>query len=136
MRFATMWNDVLTSLFSTPVTEQYPFERRKPPAGLRAQLQWKQEDCTGCGLCAMDCPSQAIEMKVLDKKAKRFVMLFYVDRCAFCAQCTYSCRQGCLKMVPENWELAVLDRKSLVLYHGEYADVEEVLAAVAEPSIA
>lgn len=131
MRFATMLSDVLPSLFKSPMTEMYPFERKEPPVHLRTLPSWKLEDCTGCGLCAMDCPSQAIEMIVLDKKTKRFVMCFHVDRCTFCAQCIYSCRQGCLEMTPENWELATLNKNALTLYYGDRVDVEEVLATAA-----
>lgn len=136
MKFATMLSDVLPSLFKSPMTEMYPFERKEPPAHLRTLPNWNREDCTGCGLCAMDCPSQAIEMIVLDKKAKRFVMCFHVDRCTFCAQCIYSCRQGCLEMTSENWELATLNKKALTLYYGDRADVEEILATAALPNTA
>jgi formate hydrogenlyase subunit 6/NADH:ubiquinone oxidoreductase subunit I len=127
MRFATMWTDVLPSLVKAPATERYPYERRQPPDRLRALLLWDPEKCTGCGLCAMDCPSEAIEMIVLDKKAKRFVMRLHLDRCAFCGQCTYSCRQDALKMPNGEWELAALDRDALTLIRGERADVEEAL---------
>jgi formate hydrogenlyase subunit 6/NADH:ubiquinone oxidoreductase subunit I len=136
MKFATMLSDILPSLFKSPMTEMYPFERKEPPAHLRALLNWNRENCTGCGLCAMDCPAQAIEMIVLDKKSKRFVMCFHIDRCTFCAQCIYSCRQGCLEMTPENWELATLNKNALTLYYGDRADVEEVLATAASPNTA
>lgn len=136
MKFATMLSDVLPSLFKSPMTEMYPFERREPPVQLRTLPKWNRENCTGCGLCAMDCPSQAIEMIVLDKKTKRFVMCFHVDRCTFCAQCIYSCQQGCLEMTPDNWELATLNKKALKHFHGDRADVEEVLATATSPNTA
>ncbi len=136
MKFATMLSDVLPSLFKSPMTEMYPFERKEPPTHLRTLPKWNRENCSGCGLCAVDCPSQAIEMIVLDKKEKRFVMCFHIDRCTFCAQCTYSCHQGCLEMTPENWELATLDNKALTLCLGDRADVEEFLAIISSPDTA
>jgi len=128
MKVGTMFHDVSTSLFRKPVTEKYPFELREPPERLRGQLLWDPEKCTGCGLCAMDCPANAIEMIVLDRKAKRYVMAYHVDRCLFCAQCVHSCRQGCLQMSTDEWELAALNKESYTLYRGDRQDVELVLA--------
>jgi formate hydrogenlyase subunit 6/NADH:ubiquinone oxidoreductase subunit I len=128
MKLGTMLIDVSSSLFRAPVTEKYPFERREAPVRLRGQLHWCSENCTGCGLCAKDCPAYAIEMIVLDKKAKRFVLVYHIDQCTFCAQCVHSCRQGCLSMASTEWELAAYSREPFVVYYGDEADVERVLA--------
>lgn len=133
MKLGTMLKDVSSSLFQQPVTEKYPFERRAAPLRLRGQLQWQAEKCTGCGLCAMDCPANAIEMIVLDKKEKRFVLAYRVDACTFCAQCVHSCRQGCLTMSPMEWELAALGKEPFAIYYGADADVRVVLARSASP---
>ncbi len=127
MKFAVMLSDVSRSLFRRPATERYPFERREPSERLRGLLHWNPEPCTGCGLCAKDCPAGAIEMIVLDKASKRFVMLYHVDRCTFCAQCVKSCRQGSLSMSSDEWELAALDRDTLLVAYGDEADIESVL---------
>lgn len=128
MKFGTMFNDVATSLFRKPVTERYPFERKDPPERFRGCLIWTADNCTGCGLCAMDCPANAIEMIVLDKKAKRFVLHYHLDRCTFCAQCVHSCRQECLEMDFMNWELAGQDRKDFELFFGKMEDIYEAMA--------
>jgi formate hydrogenlyase subunit 6/NADH:ubiquinone oxidoreductase subunit I len=128
MKLATMLKDVSSSLFKAPVTEKYPFERREAPVRLRGLLHWQREKCTGCGLCAMDCPAAAIQMIVLDKKAKRFVLAYHADRCTFCAQCVHSCRQDCLAMSPMEWELAALGKEAFAIYYGDEADVQLVLA--------
>ena len=60
MKISTMFGDVSGSLFRSPVTEKYPFERRDTPERLRGLLQWNPEQCTGCGLCAKDCPQECI----------------------------------------------------------------------------
>lgn len=134
MKFGVMLRDISTSLFRRPVTERYPFERREAPARLRGKLQWDPENCTGCGLCAMDCPADAIELIVLDKKKKRFVVHYNIDRCTFCAQCVQSCRQGSLAMSSTEWELAALDKEAFIIYYGEDGDVREVVAGSTEPA--
>ena len=127
MKPATMFLDITKSLFRQPVTEQYPFDRRPAPERLRGRLVWEPATCTGCGLCAKDCPADAIQMIVLDKKAKRFVMEYHVDRCTYCAQCVQSCRQGCLSMASDIWELSALSREPFTLHFASNgADVQKM----------
>jgi NAD(P)H-quinone oxidoreductase subunit I len=128
-----MWKDALESLVKKPVTQKYPFVRIDAPDQLRSQLHWNSEKCTGCGLCAKDCPADAIDVIVLDKKAKRFVFRYNIDRCTFCGQCVASCRQDSLDMASDEWELAALTRDDFVVYYGADADVESVLAGLSDP---
>ncbi|MEA3438811.1 MAG: 4Fe-4S binding protein [Chloroflexota bacterium] len=128
MKIGTMISDITASLFKRPVTEKYPLVRYPVPERLRGHLRWDPEKCTGCGLCVMDCPANAIEMIVIDKKAKRFVMRYHVDRCTFCAQCVFSCRQGCLEMSNDTWELAALNKEPFNVFFGDKDDIECVLA--------
>jgi formate hydrogenlyase subunit 6/NADH:ubiquinone oxidoreductase subunit I len=74
----------------------------------------------------MDCPAAAIEIIVLDKKAKRFVLRYHLDRCTFCAQCVYSCKQGSLKLSNNVWELAALSKGPFTTYSGSDEDIAEV----------
>lgn len=135
-RVAAMLNDILGSLFKRPMTELYPFERHPAPERLRGKLTWNPEKCTGCALCSKDCPSNAIELITLDKKAKRFVMEYHADRCTYCAQCVQNCRFECLNMSHEQWELAALNKEPFTVYYGKDEDVQAVLARFAEPQAA
>ncbi|HEY70723.1 MAG TPA: 4Fe-4S binding protein [Anaerolineae bacterium] len=128
MKLGTMFQDVSSSFLRKPVTEKYPFERRTPPTRLRGTLVWDAETCVGCGLCATDCPANALEVFVLDRKEKRFALSYHPDRCTFCAQCVSSCRHGSLAMSNEVWELAALDRTSFTIHFGDETDVELALA--------
>jgi formate hydrogenlyase subunit 6/NADH:ubiquinone oxidoreductase subunit I len=126
MTIGTMLRDVLTSLVRRPVTEKYPFERQPVPDRLRGMVVFDPEGCIGCDLCTRDCPSDAIELSVLDRKAKRFVMHYQIDRCLFCAQCVSSCPRTGLSMSNERWELAALCREPFDIYYGRDEDVKDV----------
>jgi formate hydrogenlyase subunit 6/NADH:ubiquinone oxidoreductase subunit I len=133
MNIATMLRDVLTALVHRPVTQNYPFERQPPPARLRGMIVFDPEECIGCGLCTRDCPSDAIELFVIDRKAKRFVLHYRVDRCLFCAQCVTSCPHSGLSMSHDLWELAALCKDPFDVYYGPEADVKAVVTGTAEP---
>lgn len=128
MKLGIMLGDLVRSLFSRPVTEKYPFEKRKPPERLRGELVWNPQNCSGCMLCVKDCPANALELITLDRKNKRFVMRYNVDRCTYCAQCVQSCRFKCLAMSNEQYELAALTKQPFTVYYGNEADVEGLLA--------
>lgn len=134
MKVGTMLKDLAESLVKKPVTERYPLVRKKAPDRLRGKLIWQPQNCTGCALCVMDCPAGAIDMIVLDKSAKRFVLVYALDRCTFCAQCVQSCRHGCLEMSADEWELAALDKQAFTLYLGEDDDVQQVMDGTTAPA--
>lgn len=131
MTIGAMLGDILESLFKKPVTERYPFERKAAPERLRGKLYWEPEKCSGCQLCVKDCPANAIELIVLDKVAKRFVMRYNPDRCTFCGECVESCRFDCLGLSSEDWELAALNRDSFEVFFGKDEDVETLMAQIA-----
>ncbi len=127
-KLSAMWKDALETFVKSPATQRYPFVRIDAPEYLRSKLHWDLAECTGCQLCAKDCPANAIDIITIDKKAKQFVFRYHVDRCIFCSQCVMSCRKGCLSMANDEWELAALNREDFIVYYGKDADVESVLA--------
>ena len=131
MKFGSMLKDVLRSFLTPPVTEKYPFVKKPAPDRLRGKLVWNPEKCSGCCLCSKDCPSDAIELITIDKKAKRFVMRYHADRCTYCAQCVQNCRFECLDMSSTDWELAALTKAPFDVYYGKDDDVNAVLAKLA-----
>ncbi len=128
-----MIGDIVGSLFKKNSTQLYPFERKPTPTRLRGKLVWDPSKCTGCQLCVKDCPSNALELIVLDKISKRFVLKYHIDRCTFCAQCVQTCRFKCLEMSSEQWELASTKKEPFEVYYGNDVDIETLLANAAAP---
>lgn len=129
MRMAMMLSDVVRSVWRKPVTRKYPFVVRPAPARLRGKLIWNPARCTGCALCAKDCPSDAISLVVNDKQSKTFVMRYDVDRCTFCAQCVQNCRFKCIDLANDQWELAALSREDFKIYYGQPEKIQEYLSS-------
>lgn len=131
LRLGTMLGDVIRAVVRPPVTQLYPQERPEgaaaSPRRLRGQLLWDPTKCVGCGLCAKECPANALEVFTLDRKAKRFVIRYHVDRCMFCGQCVESCRFGCLEMAADRWELASTHRDVFTFTYGNEGDIEELV---------
>ena len=134
MRLGAMFSDIFGSLFKKPITEQYPFVRKETPERLRGKLIWDPDKCTGCMMCVKDCPSNAIELIVIDKAAKRFVMKYHMDRCTFCDQCVVNCRFDCLGLSREEWELASLTQEPMTVYYGKDEDIKFLMEKAARPN--
>ncbi|MRR29118.1 4Fe-4S dicluster domain-containing protein [bacterium] len=132
MTIGSMFGDIFKSLFKKPITEQYPFVKQDAPENLRGKLVWAPEKCSGCQLCIKDCPSNAIELLVVDKVNKKFVMRYNIDRCTFCAQCVESCRFGCIEMSDEMWELASIKKEPFEVYYGKDEDIQFLLENAAK----
>lgn len=135
MSFGSMIEDLIKSLFKKPVTRKYPFERHPAPERFRGKLHWDPEKCTGCQLCVKDCPANAIELIVIDKVNKKFVMRYHQDRCIYCSQCVVSCRFKCLELSDEEWEQAVTEKQPLEVFYGKDEDIRFLLErAAAQPA--
>jgi NAD(P)H-quinone oxidoreductase subunit I len=127
MKLGAMIRDVVRSLFRRPATERYPLVREAAPERLRGKLHWDAEKCTGCSLCVKDCPAQAIEVIMVDKASKRFVLRYHLDRCTFCSQCVLSCRAGALELSNTEWELASTNKDAFTISYGDEADVRRLV---------
>ena len=130
MKIGTMFNDILRSFFSRHTTQLYPVQRIPPPERYRGILSYTPSLCTGCSLCVKDCPSDAIELVILDRAAKKYVVKYHMDRCIYCGQCVVNCKFKCISMSNQEWEHAALHRDFMV-YYGRDEDISKYLETLA-----
>ncbi|MBN2116049.1 MAG: 4Fe-4S binding protein [Anaerolineales bacterium] len=135
MRIGTMFKDILKSFFTKSSTQLYPVERVAPPERYRGILSYNPSVCTGCTLCVKDCPSDAIELVILDRAAKQYVMKYRMDRCIYCGQCVVNCKPKGIGMSNQEWEHAALDQNFMV-YYGKEQDIAKYLEDSAKSPIA
>jgi len=134
MTIGTMFTDILQSFFTKHDTQLYPVERIAPPQRYRGVLSYNSSVCTGCSLCVKDCPSNAIELIILDRAAKKYVMKYHMDRCVYCGQCMVNCKPKGIAMPNEDWEHAALDNNFMV-YYGKEQDIAKYLESIAQPTV-
>lgn len=104
--------EIIKNLAKKPVTQKYPFAKPKIPGKLRAKQIYYKEKCIFCGLCAMQCPANAI---VVDKENKKYSL--DTGKCVFCGQCEEACasiNKNAIVMGTE-YELAGIDKKKFVM---------------------
>ena len=113
-----MAGEVLRHVTKKACTILYPFEKHQVfmPKGFRGKQKFDIEKCTGCTLCARDCPSGAITMvecsKEVTKAGKR--PIFDLGLCLFCGQCEESCKFDAVKMT-EEYELAGFEKSNMII---------------------
>jgi len=134
MRIGTMFKDILKSFFTKHSTQLYPIERIAPPERYRGILSYNPSVCTGCSLCVKDCPSNAIELVILDRAAKQYVLKYHMDRCVYCGQCVVNCKFKCIGLSNQDWEHAALD-KNFMVYYGRDQDIAKFLESIARPAV-
>ncbi|MDR1428210.1 MAG: NADH-quinone oxidoreductase subunit NuoI [Bifidobacteriaceae bacterium] len=133
----------LRTLFSKPVTEQYPFEKIEPYPRYHGRHQLNRyadglERCVGCELCAWACPADAIFVQAGENTpeaqyspGERYGAVYQINylRCIFCGLCIEACPTRALTMSTD-YELAGPSRSGLIY------DKEQLLAPMADGQLA
>ncbi len=111
-------------LFRKPITIQYPDRTEKPvvdmlPERSRGILEADTSVCTGCAMCAKQCPIGCIQVEVQTDAAtkQRYLTRFDIDvsKCMFCGLCVEACPSSGLRHSHE-FEGATRDVRRLVLH--------------------
>jgi NADH-quinone oxidoreductase subunit I len=109
----------------TIVTEKYPenrkelvmFERFKGEV-IMPHTANNEHNCTGCGICEINCPNGSIEIisktEEVDGKKKKVIdkHIYHLSMCTFCGLCVKTCPSNALAF-GQTFEHAVFDRKQL-----------------------
>jgi formate hydrogenlyase subunit 6/NADH:ubiquinone oxidoreductase subunit I len=114
-RPGSILDQALKSLFKTPVTGHYPFERPKFVDRLRGRIKFDAKLCIGCKLCVRDCPTDAITITKVGEK--KYTCIIDLSKCIYCAQCVDTCPKDALS-ASVDFELAQTDRERLLITYG------------------
>ena len=103
----TAIKEALKALFK-PATIKYPHGPPSHiPPGIRGLPQFKDDNCIGCGACAVCCSAKAISIE--DKGKTRRISIHY-PRCIFCGRCEDICPEDGIAL-SDRFELAADDKK-------------------------
>ena len=83
----------------------------------------EKDRCTGCGLCALDCPSGALAV-TSGCEADSYRLLFRHNLCVACGRCVEVCPEQCLRL-ERGLKLDEINRPAAVLFEDEIVGCAE-----------
>jgi NADH-quinone oxidoreductase subunit I len=113
----------LRMVFSKPITQQYPEEKREMFPRWRGHPELVTDPdgrrrCVACTLCMVVCPSNAIRGIVAaeGEEHEKYPVQFTIDlqRCIFCGLCQEACPKAAIKL-NNLYELAQSEKSVLIM---------------------
>ena len=98
-----------------PERNEGKLENKYVPFGM---VKIKNESCTGCGLCAKNCPTSSISIKLLEDNSK-LELAFRHDKCVACGICVNICPEKCINLT-NMLDLSKLGREQDVIFEDAY----------------
>ncbi len=74
-----------------------------------------KEKCTGCSLCAIDCPTKALVIHQ-DGERDTYQLLFRQEACNACGVCEKSCPEHCLQFIEKEFEKDETGKETKVIF--------------------
>lgn len=87
------------------------------------KLELDASQCIGCGLCAVDCPTEALTASS-NEETDSFQLSFQHDRCVACGRCVKVCPEKCLRL-ERILELSQINSPAAVLFEDSIARCRE-----------
>ncbi len=98
MKMPKLLRRVLRNVASHPSTIQYPREKASIEQDFRGLQYADLTKCTGCSLCAIECPADAITMTPIPQEfevprtnPRRLYPRINYGKCVFCYRCVKVC---------------------------------------------
>jgi NADH-quinone oxidoreductase subunit I len=121
-----LWT-TLKSIFTKPITVQYPEQKRPVRTRFRGRHVLKRYDnglekCIGCALCAAACPADAIFVEAASNTdeqrfspGERYASTYEINmlRCIFCGFCEDACPTEAI-VLGDNYELSFVERAKAI----------------------
>ena len=108
----------LRRCFSKPTTVEYPEERLPVGPMFRGgTIDLDLQKCIACGLCAMACPNNAIDLTTEKAESGKKVMARYFHQIPVCLYCNY-CIEACPTQAirwTQNYEMSCLRHEDLII---------------------